>query len=79
MKSLDTNLDSLVDRTHARLAAGAAIYGDTSFTRPAADLVDGIQQEVAHVGGWSLLLWPRLERLRDSVDAANLGDTDERT
>ena len=64
MTILDTDLDAFVTRLRARLLAGAATYGDRSFTRPAAELVGEVQQELEDVCGWSLLLWIRLERLR---------------
>lgn len=68
MTPLDADLDRFVQRLRARLVAGAATYGNRSFTRPAAELVDEIQQELEDVCGWSLLLWIRLERLRGAVD-----------
>ncbi len=67
MTPLDADLDRFVARLRARLVAGAGTYGDTSFSRPAADLVDEIQQELEDVCGWSLLLWIRLERVRRSA------------
>lgn len=66
---LDATLDRFVDRLKARLAAGAATYGDESFRRPAAELIDEVQQEIEDVCGWSLILWTRLERLRERIDA----------
>ena len=68
MNSLDAHLDRFVARLRARLVAGAATYGDRSFTRPAAELVDEVQQELEDVCGWSLLLWIRLERLRGRIE-----------
>ena len=68
MTNLDADLDRFVQRLRARLVAGAATYGNRSFTRPAAELVDEIQQELEDVAGWGLLLWLRLERLRGVVD-----------
>lgn len=68
MTPLDADLDRFVHRLRARLVAGADTYGDASFTRPAAELVDEVQQELEDVCGWSLLLWLRLERLRGAVD-----------
>ena len=38
--ALDHHLDRFVARLRARLITGAATYGDTSFTRPAPELVD---------------------------------------
>lgn len=67
-RSLDADLARFVARLRARLEAGARTYGDISFTRPAAELVDEIQQEIEDVCGWSLLLWIRLERLRGLVE-----------
>ena len=73
MTNLDHHLDRFVQRLRARLVAGAATYGDRSFTRPAAELVDEIQQELEDVAGWGLLLWIRLERLRGAVERIELG------
>lgn len=73
MTPLDADLDRFVQRLRARLEAGAANYGDASFTRPAAELVDEIQQEVEDIAGWGLLLWIRLDRLRGAVEQHELG------
>lgn len=67
MTALDADLDRFIARLRQRLVVGAATYGDTSFTRPAAELVDEVQQELEDVCGWSLLLWIRLERVRRSA------------
>ena len=72
---LDAALDRFVARLRARLAAGAATYGDRSFTRPAAELVDELQQKLEDVCGWGLLLWIRLDRLRGRVEAAHTGES----
>ena len=77
MTPLDASFDRFAARLRERLAAGAACYGDASFTRPATDLVDEIQQELEDVCGWSLILWIRLERLRDRLDAPTTGGRDE--
>ena len=74
MTSLDPHLDQFVGRLRARLATGAATYGDRSFTRPAVELVDEIQQELEDVCGWSLLLWIRLERIRGLGQRLEQGD-----
>ncbi len=70
---IDDALDRFVERLRARLVAGAATYGNTSFTRPAAELVDEVQQELEDVCGWSLLLWIRLDRLRGHVEQLQKG------
>lgn len=68
------DLQRFVERLRTRLAAGAVTYGNTSFTRPPADLVDEVMQELEDVCGWSLLLWIRLDRLRSHIErAAELG------
>ena len=66
--TLDADLQRFVARLRQRLIKGAETYGDASFTRPAAELVDEIQQELEDVAGWSLLLWIRLDRLRGRVE-----------
>lgn len=72
--TLATAFDRFAARLRARLEAGAKAYGDVSFTRPPADLLDEIQQELEDVAGWGLILWVRLERLRARVGtAAELG------
>ena len=68
MTPLDADLERFVQRLRARLVAGAQTYGDRSFTRPAAELVEEVQQELEDVCGWSLLLWIRLDRLRARVE-----------
>lgn len=68
MTDLDTDLDRFITRLRARLVVGAATYGDASFTRPAVELLDEVQQELEDVCGWSLLLWLRLDRLRGRVE-----------
>lgn len=56
--------EAFLDRVRARLAAGAAEYGDRSFTRPTDDLLDEIQQELEDVAGWGAILWARIDRMR---------------
>ena len=79
MTGIDATLDRFVARLRARLVAGAATYGEASFQRPAAELVEEVQQELEDVAGWSLILWSRLERLRAGVEAIAVeGETRER-
>lgn len=70
---LDADLVRCVSRLRARLVAGAATHRDVSFNRPGAELVDEVQQELEDVSGWSLILWVRLERLRERIDASATG------
>lgn len=67
MSHLEADLARFVERLRVRLINGAKTYGDASFTRPATELVDEVQQELEDVCGWSLLLWIRLDRLRGRV------------
>jgi len=75
MRNLDHALDHFVARLRARLDAGAREYGNATFERPAAELIDEIQQELEDVAGWGFLLWVRLDRLREHV--ARLGAAGE--
>ncbi len=52
----DADIDRFVAHLRTRLAAGAVTYGDTSFTRPAAELVDEVMQELEDTAGWSVLV-----------------------
>ena len=61
---LDLAYLRFMQRLRTRLDAGAAEYGNASFTRPAGALVDEIQQELEDVCGWALILWMRLDRVR---------------
>jgi hypothetical protein len=79
MTSLDGHVERFVARLRARLERGAREYGDTSFRRPAGDLVDEIQQEIEDIAGWGLILWVRLERLRDRVEQLDEGGNDGRS
>jgi hypothetical protein len=47
----------------ARLEAGARSYGEASYRREPAELVDEIEQELLDVCGWAFILWCRLRRL----------------
>jgi hypothetical protein len=77
MTALDADLARFVERLRVRLDAGAKTYGNTSFTRPAADLVDEVMAEVEDICGWSLLLWIRLDRLHAQVESlSEKGGTD---
>jgi len=67
---LDHALARFVTRLRARLNAGSIQYGNASFERPAAELVDEVMEEIEDICGWSLLLWLRLDRLRDHVARA---------
>lgn len=50
-----------------RLEQGFATYGDISFTRPAKDLVNEIEQEILDQVIWSYILYVRLRRLEKAL------------
>jgi len=64
----DHDIERFVERLRARLAVGARIYGNTSFDRPEADLIDEVQGELEDVAGWGLILWVRMQRLRERIE-----------
>jgi hypothetical protein len=70
---LDGGLDRFVARLRARLIAGAAVYRDASFQRPAPELVDEVQQELEDMCSWSFVLRFRLDQLRVRTGAAEEG------
>ena len=54
----------------ARCEKGAATYGDASFGRPVAELLDEVEEELLDVAGWAFVLWTRLRALRGGDHAA---------
>jgi len=54
-------------RVNDRLCAGSIEYKDESMHRPAAALIEEIQQELEDVSAWAVILWLRLENLRASA------------
>ena len=60
------------DEVASRLDAGAREYGQRSFSREPADLIDEVQQELRDVAGWSWVLANRLEAVRQAMAAAEL-------
>lgn len=52
------------ERVKARLDTGHRVYGGASTYRPSGDLLTEVQQELEDVAGWAMLLWSRLERMR---------------
>ena len=61
------DVERFVARLRERLDTGAREYGDSSFRRPAVELLSEIQDELVDVAGWGLLLWTRIARLREQV------------
>jgi hypothetical protein len=52
-----------------RLEAGRREYGDRSFSRDPLALVAELQEEALDLAGWGFILWCRLQRMRDVIDA----------
>ena len=71
MKTTAELCEEFLARVRARMAAGAAEYGDKSFQAPAPKTIDEIQQELADVCGWSAVLYVRLERLKEAAKAVD--------
>lgn len=59
------------ERVAQRLSAGAVEYEDQSIRRPAAELVDEVQQELEDVCGWAAILWLRLENVKAKANAVD--------
>ena len=56
-----------VELLRGRLRTGAEQYGNSSFERPLMDVIGEIEQELLDTSGWSLVVWTRLQRLRERV------------
>jgi hypothetical protein len=52
-----------------RLEAGRREYGDHSFSRDPRELVSELQNEALDLAGWGFILWCRLQRMREALDA----------
>ena len=65
--SLDGELEQFIACLRRRLEAGSRTYGNRSFERPIAELIDEVMDEAVDICGWSFLGWVRLARLRDRV------------
>lgn len=53
----ESDRKAFIESMTARLAAGQREYGDASFARPTADLVEEIGQECEDIAGWSYIAW----------------------
>jgi len=58
---------AFVAKVQDRLHMGAEAYGDRSFERPPAEIVEEIQEELEDVCGWSYCLWLRLEEIKQRL------------
>ena len=53
----------------SRLAQGERDYGDKSFSRDPAELIDEIRCELRDVAGWAFVLDQRLAKVAAALDA----------
>lgn len=54
-------------RLKTRLENGHKSYGDKSFSLPIEQQIDEIQQELEDVCGWGLVMWGRLQRMKEQL------------
>ena len=54
-----------------RLDAGQRAYGDRSFSRHPAELLEELQQEALDMAGWGFVLYTRLQAAVDAVSGAD--------
>ncbi len=57
------------EAVQAKLAQGAADYGDASLDADSEALLSEIEEELLDVTGWGFLLWVRLRNLRTKLAA----------
>lgn len=72
---MTTELDKLwrifLSRVEERLKEGQIQYGNKSFTKNPDALLNELQQEVEDIAGWGVILWIRLEAMREQVRKMN--------
>ena len=67
-RELKAHLDSI----EKRLRVGAVKYGDRSFSRDPAELIQEILDEVDDIAGWCFPLRVRLVKLQDEARKLNI-------
>jgi hypothetical protein len=55
-----TQIEQKMDR-------GRLEYGDSSFQKDTIPLLKDIQEELVDICGWSIILWTRLEKLKEAL------------
>ena len=65
-----TSFNAFTEMVAARLEQGRRAYGDRSFGRDPAELAGEVEEEILDIVGWSFILWCRIRRLRERLDAA---------
>lgn len=54
-----------VNALNAKMKKGFKEYGDKSFSRPPLELIEELQQEAIDMAGWGLILWCRLDDMKN--------------
>jgi hypothetical protein len=63
---------TFIKKIEKRLKAGEREYGNESYVRPCASLVDEIEEEMLDVVGWAAIMWDRLQALKRLAKKAKL-------
>ena len=65
------DFSSFTQAVARRLEAGAREYGDASFSRPPAELVGEVLEELEDVAGWAYVAWCRVRDLEGRLPPAD--------
>lgn len=57
-----------IEDLELKLERGRKEYGDSSFNKETYPLLQEIQEEIVDICGWSIILWTRLERIKESLE-----------
>ena len=72
-RTIDEQIQHLVESLRPRLAAGASEYGDRSYDRHAHQHLAEIREEILDICGWSAILLERLRRLEERGGCPSCG------
>ncbi len=61
--------DAFFSKVSERLEAGRETYGDRSFGRSCPSTLAELEQEALDLAGWGFVLWYRLRRMRQGLEA----------
>jgi hypothetical protein len=64
------------EAVRARIMKGAMTYGDRSFSKAPADLIDELKQDALDLAGWGFVLFCRLEAMQEALEQAPIGSTE---
>jgi len=64
----ETIWDNFIQQLHDKMVKGYKEYGDESFNRAPQDLIKELQAETLDLAGWGLILWARLEAMKDKLN-----------